>query len=216
MAERSYRRLFWALAVAGTALDQVGKYGVFAWLYNDGRVGSREIIPGAFRLVAHFSGEQDPGGWLAPLRSPGGRFLPDVNHGALFGQRPTEWLDWLFGLSLSNSNPWVDNLVFSVVSVIAAVAIVYWTLRRTTARDRVLCAALGLILAGTVGNLYDRLVFGGVRDFLYFYLINWPVFNIADSCLVCGAFLLLFQAFFSHSGVPKPSAEATALATSKG
>jgi lipoprotein signal peptidase len=215
MTERSYRRLFWALAVAGTAFDQVGKYGVFAWLYNDGRGGSQEIIPGSFRLVAHFSSEAAPGGWLAPLRSWGGRLLPDVNHGALFGQRPTEWLDWLFGMSLSTTQPWVDNVVFSVVSVVAAVAIVFWTLRRTTARDRVLCAALGLILAGTVGNLYDRLVFGGVRDFLYFYAINWPVFNIADSCLVCGAFLLLFQAFFSRSEIKQPSADATALATSK-
>jgi lipoprotein signal peptidase len=216
MAERSYRRLFWALAVAGTALDQLGKYGVFAWLYNDGRGGSQEILPGAFRLVAHFGGEQNPGVWLAPLRGGGGRYLPDVNHGALFGQRPTEWLDWLFGLSLSTTNPWVDNLVFSVVSVIAAGAIIYWTRRRATARDRVLCGALGLILAGTVGNLYDRLVFGGVRDFLYFYYINWPVFNIADSCLVCGAFLLLFQAFFSRSALPQPAADAAALAGSKG
>jgi lipoprotein signal peptidase len=215
MAERSYRRLFWGLAIACTVLDQVGKYGVFAWLYGGGRGDSQEIIPGAFRLVTHFSNEHDPGGWLAPLRSWGGRVLPDVNHGALFGQRPTEWLDWLFGLSLAETHPWVDNLVFSVVSVIAAAAIIYWTFRRTTARDRVLCAALGLILAGTVGNLYDRLVFGGVRDFLYFYWINWPVFNIADSCLVCGAFLLLFQAFFSRAEVPQSSTEAAAMAGSK-
>ena len=57
-------------------------------------------------------------------------------------------------------------------------------------------AALGLILGGTIGNLYDRLVFGGVRDFLYFYKIEWPVFNVADCCLVVGAALLLVQAVF--------------------
>jgi lipoprotein signal peptidase len=56
--------------------------------------------------------------------------------------------------------------------------------------------ALGLILGGTVGNLYDRIVFGGVRDFLYFYWFDFPVFNVADSCLVVGASLLLLQALF--------------------
>ena len=39
-------------------------------------------------------------------------------------------------------------------------------------------------------------MFGGVRDFLYFYKINFPIFNVADCCLVCGAGMLLVHAFF--------------------
>ena len=66
--------------------------------------------------------------------------------------------------------------------------------------------ALGLILAGTVGNLYDRLVFNGVRDFLHFYYVEWPVFNFADCCLVVGATVLLLQAIFG----PHPSEEPAA------
>jgi lipoprotein signal peptidase len=54
-----------------------------------------------------------------------------------------------------------------------------------------------MILAGTLGNLFDRVVFHGVRDFLYFYWFEWPVFNVADCLLVCGAGLLLLQAFFA-------------------
>lgn len=70
--------------------------------------------------------------------------------------------------------------------------------RHAAAADRWLCLALGLILAGTLGNLYDRIVFLGVRDFLqWYYLFNFPRFNIADSCLVCGASVLLLQAFFA-------------------
>ncbi len=71
---------------------------------------------------------------------------------------------------------------------------------------------LGLILAGALGNLYDRVVFNGVRDFLYFYLIDWPVFNVADCCLVCGAFLLLGQAFLGNraaTDAPAPSEAGT-------
>ena len=85
--------------------------------------------------------------------------------------------------------------MFAAVSIAAAAGIVVWACRRTTAVDVWLCAALGLILGGTIGNLYDRLVFNGVRDFLYFYKIEWPVFNVADCCLVVGACMLLAHAF---------------------
>ena len=88
--------------------------------------------------------------------------------------------------------------MFAAVSLLAAVGITYWSLRPATRRDRILSGALGLILAGTMGNFYDRVVFSGVRDFLHWYrFYDWPVFNIADSCLVCGATLLLLQAFFA-------------------
>ena len=59
---------------------------------------------------------------------------PLVNQGALFG--------------LGNGYSGVANVIFAVVSVAAAVAIVLWTFRKATARDAALCAALGLILAG--------------------------------------------------------------------
>jgi hypothetical protein len=88
------------------------------------------------------------------------------------------------------------NLIFLAISGAAALVILVWGCLRSVASDRWLSVALGLILAGTLGNFYDRLVFGGVRDFLYFYKINWPVFNVADCCLVCGATLLFFHAFF--------------------
>jgi lipoprotein signal peptidase len=57
-----------------------------------------------------------------------------------------------------------------------------------------------------MGNLYDRVVFGGVRDFLHFYKFEWPVFNIADCCLVLGAGLLLVQAFLTHPAAAPESA----------
>jgi lipoprotein signal peptidase len=120
--------------------------------------------------------------------------MPRVNHGALFG--------------IGSGHKGTANQVFAAVSILAAVGIVVWVSRRSTAADGWLCAALGLILGGTVGNLYDRVVFNGVRDFLYFYRIEWPVFNVADCCLVAGAGMLLVHAFFA--GERKPEEPPTA------
>jgi signal peptidase II len=217
MAERSYRGLLWSLVLIGTVLDQVSKYGVFRWLYDDGRGGDWVIIPGVFKLLAQFTGQRETaGGLLGWLRSGSGPILPKVNHGALFGlggERETlphtifaaigSW----FGLEPAT----MANGVFAAVSLLAIVAIAYWSMRRVTASDWSLCAALGLILAGTLGNLYDRLVFNGVRDFLYFHWFEFPVFNIADSCLVCGACLLLIQAFWSRPAEPAPEKSAVAM-----
>ena len=110
--------------------------------------------------------------------------MPKVNQGALFG--------------LGGEYKKYANSIFAVVSIVAALSIIFWSTRPSTARDGALCAALGLILAGTLGNLYDRLIFDGVRDFLYFHWFEWPVFNVADCCLVCGAGLLLLQAFWGR------------------
>jgi signal peptidase II len=50
-------------------------------------------------------------------------------------------------------------------------------------------AVLGLIMGGTVGNGYDRIVFGSVTDFINVHF--WPVFNVADSAISIGVVALL-------------------------
>jgi lipoprotein signal peptidase len=211
-AQRSYRWLFVTLAVAGLVLDQASKYVMFTWLYNGGQPGNSgafkawpdargefDLIPGWFKFTAEF----DPStasseGMLGTLQTLSAPTMPRVNHGALFG--------------IGNGHKASANIVFTGISILAAAAIVIWGTRPGTARDRWLCMSLGLILAGTVGNLYDRLVFGGVRDFLYFYRVEWPVFNVADCCLVCGACLLLVQAVLAPAPQPvtPPAQPATA------
>ena len=96
---------------------------------------------------------------------------------------------------------------FAAVSFLAALGISVWAVRKKDASDRWLFVALGLILGGTLGNLFDRIVFGGVRDFLCFYWFRFPVFNVADSCLVVGASLLLLQAFFAKPKADPPVTE---------
>ncbi len=189
-ADRSYRWLFWCLALVGLAIDQGSKYGVFAWLYNGTPNNYRAVIPGAFWLNVKFSGERDAGkDFLSPLRTVGGDLLPEVNHGALWG---------LGGKTPDGTGTGMNDF-FALISLGAALAIAAWSFRAAAARERFLCISLGLILAGTLGNLYDRVVFSGVRDFLHWnYLFDFPVFNLADCCLVCGAGLLLLQAFYGQ------------------
>jgi lipoprotein signal peptidase len=182
--DRSFRVLLWSLAVFGLAADQATKYGVFAWLSpaDGGQLKTYSVFHagegGGFDVVAQFEPGED-GGWK---RSEDGALVPHVNHGALFG--------------FLRDHKALANGGFAVVSLAAALAIAWWSTQRNTARDPWLCAALGLILAGTLGNFYDRIRFGGVRDFLHWhYLFDWPVFNVADCCLVVGAGLLLLQAF---------------------
>jgi lipoprotein signal peptidase len=165
--------------------------------------------------MAQFTGKTDEGGILSSLRTVGGDVMPHVNHGALFGFH-------LSRLFTNRVEAWVDNAAFAVISVAAALLIGYWATLQSTARDRFLCASLGLILAGTLGNLYDRIVFGGVRDFIHWHYdrsFDWPVFNIADCCLVIGASLLLLQAFFVRptDETEEPAAEsAVAVPSSAG
>jgi lipoprotein signal peptidase len=214
MAERSYRGLLWSLVLLGITLDQVSKYGVFRWLYNNGDGGQQVIIPDVFKLLAQFTDQRETAEGLLPfLRTGSGAVLPKVNHGALFGlgSEPAHLVSTI-GSWLRLDPAALANGVFAAVSLVAVLAIAYWSTRRSTASDWSLCAALGLIMAGTLGNLYDRLVFNGVRDFLYFHWFEFPVFNIADSCLVCGAFLLLIQAFWTRPSVGAPPGESAAAA----
>jgi signal peptidase II len=59
--------------------------------------------------------------------------------------------------------------------------------------------ALVFITAGAIGNFIDRLLFGYVRDFIYFVPINFPVFNIADVLVVVGVGILTLSLFYSDN-----------------
>jgi lipoprotein signal peptidase len=197
MPERTNRVVLWVLALAGLFADQASKYGVFAqmaeqpgWNYVVFNVPDK----GGFALSPQPAREE---GSDQLILDANGRQTPHVNQGALFG--------------FLRDYKTLANGTFATISLLAAVAIIVWSRQKSTLKDRWLCASLGLILAGTMGNFYDRVMFNGVRDFLHWnYYFDWPVFNLADCCLVVGATLLLVQAFLFPHPAGKPSEEDSA------
>jgi signal peptidase II len=103
----------------------------------------------------------------------------------------------LFADSLSPIVVRNSLIAFSIIAVIIVFAML-WRTGRTLSLTGI---ALALILGGAVGNLYDRLRFSHVVDFLEVHIVHyhWPDFNVADSCIVIGACLLLIEIFRPQS-----------------
>jgi signal peptidase II len=78
--------------------------------------------------------------------------------------------------------------IFIAATIVAIVLIIVYHMK-TKETDFLFNLALGLELGGALGNLVDRITQGWVTDFLHF--MNFPVFNIADSAIVCGVGLLI-------------------------
>ena len=78
--------------------------------------------------------------------------------------------------------------VFLVLGIIVSLGILYYNFFELEGNQRLLRVALGLQLGGAVGNLLDRIRFGHVTDFID--VASVPIFNIADSSIVCGAIVL--------------------------
>lgn len=86
--------------------------------------------------------------------------------------------------------------LLTVFSIIVAGLLAWWA---TRAERRLLISAIGLIMGGALGNVIDRIRFGGVVDFLDFSGLYFPwVFNVADSAISIGVVLLVLDSFISE------------------
>lgn len=104
---------------------------------------------------------------------------------------------------LSDAGGW-QRWFFTGIAVGISVVIAIWMSRLNRSQTK-LSLALSLVLAGAIGNLIDRSIYGYVIDFFHLYYQNWhyPAFNIADSVICIGAALLIWDSFSSDSGVKK-------------
>ena len=96
---------------------------------------------------------------------------------------------------LSQAGGW-QRWFFAVLAIVVSAIIAIW-LSRLQQHEKLLAASLSLILGGAIGNLIDRLAYGYVIDFLdvYYGTWHWPAFNIADSAITLGVFLMLLESF---------------------
>ncbi|MDR0337769.1 MAG: signal peptidase II [Planctomycetaceae bacterium] len=174
--------------------------GVVADLETKKRVFQTIGMPGMYRLI-----EEPELAGIYWLRRDVLGFQTSLNQGALFGMGQGQ-IFWL-----------------TLFSFIFLIGIVVWILYSAW-KSQFLIITLGLIVAGIIGNLYDRLGLHGlcwnngepiyaVRDWILVMLGSypWPNFNIADSMLVCGAILLALHSFFinDHATSDKQIAEKT-------
>lgn len=118
--------------------------------------------------------------------------------------------------------------VFATLSIVAAIIIPLWLFYFRAAEDRVLTWLLGFIMAGVLGNLYDRLGLHGetwfyhadrigerafaVRDWILLQWgpeYRWPNFNLADAYLVVAAGVLAVKVFFEPPSAPSTMSESS-------
>lgn len=93
-----------------------------------------------------------------------------------------------------------DKTTFlSIFTLIVLIFIIYFYLKIPSGKKyNVLKVIVVFITAGAIGNLIDRIFLGYVTDFIYFELINFPLFNFADSCLTVSSILLFLLAIFYY------------------
>lgn len=99
---------------------------------------------------------------------------------------------------LAGESGW-QRWLFALIAIAVSGVLVVW-LKRLQAAETWLAVALTLVLGGAVGNLFDRVAYGHVIDFI---LVHWqdrwffPAFNLADSAITVGAIMLALDMFIS-------------------
>ena len=95
----------------------------------------------------------------------------------------------------SQADGW-QQWFFVGMAVVVSTVIIVWLKRMPRAKS-LLAAGLACILSGALGNLWDRLYWGYVVDFIQLYAGHWywPTFNVADICICVGAGLLILDTF---------------------
>jgi signal peptidase II len=122
--------------------------------------------------------------------------------------RITHWTNEgaAFSMFAESASPHVVRWVLVGFSLVAATVVLVLLVRLGNSFT-LTTVALALILAGALGNLHDRILYGSVVDFIevHIFSYHWPDFNVADSSVVTGACLLLLGSLFEKKPDEKPA-----------
>ena len=111
------------------------------------------------------------------------------------------WVESRFNEGIAFSFFEGKGYIFAVIGILACVVFIWLIISKKYFVTKLAKVGVGMVLGGTLGNVVDRLCFGGVRDFIYLKFINYPIFNIADLFIVVGVILLCV--FIIVSGTKK-------------
>lgn len=89
-----------------------------------------------------------------------------------------------------------QTIFLILITVIFLIIFTFFNIYEKFKLSHLYFISLSLIYAGAIGNLIDRIMLGYVRDFIYFELINFPIFNIADICLTIGVIIYAINFLF--------------------
>jgi len=98
-----------------------------------------------------------------------------------------------FGIFNDSTSEWRTTLlVIASIAAVIMVSVMLWSAKKL---DAFSLWGFALILGGAAGNVFDRIVWGRVTDFLLFYIgqYQWPTFNLADSAIAVGSGLLILD-----------------------
>ena len=120
-----------------------------------------------------------------------------------------------FSMFMDSPHPERTRWMLTAFSLLAA-TVVLVVLIRVGRRFTLISLAMALVLGGAIGNVWDRIRYATVVDFLEVHIIHyhWPDFNIADSAIVIGGILLLLDSLRSTSTVAAPAKAAASKDTS--
>jgi signal peptidase II len=101
-----------------------------------------------------------------------------------------------FGFMSNLSSSFINTIFLFVISL--AVCLIFYFYINTPKKYSLLSTGFALIFGGAIGNMFDRIRFGKVVDFLDFHIGNfhWPAFNVADSAITVGIVIFLFHLLF--------------------
>lgn len=111
---------------------------------------------------------------------------------------------WNHGISFGMFNDGDPHqyqpMMLSLLSIVIVTILLLW-LKKAETKWQVW--GLGLVIGGAMGNVIDRIIYGAVADFLDFYVgtYHWPAFNLADSFICVGVFLLVLEGLFAKKAV---------------
>lgn len=88
------------------------------------------------------------------------------------------------------------SVLFIVIAFVASGVLIWLIISKKFFMSKIEKISLALILGGTISNAVDRIIFDGVRDFIYLKFMNFAIFNIADMAIVIGAIMLCVAVLF--------------------